>query len=44
MAGGPALPAALADFAALPADAHEREVASVDDVLNRIARTRIHEQ
>jgi hypothetical protein len=30
MAGGAALPAALADLAELPADAHEREVASMD--------------
>ena len=30
MAGGAALPAALADLAALPADAYEREVASMD--------------
>ena len=33
MAGGAALPAALADLAALPAGGYEREVASVDDVL-----------
>jgi hypothetical protein len=30
MAGGAALPGALADLAALPADAYEREVASMD--------------
>ena len=30
MAGGTVLPAALADLAALPADAHERAVASMD--------------
>jgi hypothetical protein len=30
MAGGAALPAALADLAALPADAYERDVASMD--------------
>ncbi len=30
MAGGAALPSALADLAALPADAHERNVASMD--------------
>ena len=32
MAGGPALPAALADLAELPAGAYEREVASMDVV------------
>jgi hypothetical protein len=33
MAGGAALPAALADVLALPADAYEREVASLEDVV-----------
>ena len=33
MAGGAGLPAALADLLALPADAYEREIASMDDVV-----------